>query len=75
MAASRHKTLVDAFAADIRTGRLAAGARLPTHRGLAAREGIAVVTATRVYAELETMGNRRSRPHPGAGSVAPRWTT
>ncbi|WP_416973788.1 PLP-dependent aminotransferase family protein [Streptomyces sp. 4F14] len=56
MAASRYKVLVDAFAADIRSGRLAAGARLPTHRGLAAREGIAVVTATRVYAELEAMG-------------------
>ncbi|MFJ1578034.1 PLP-dependent aminotransferase family protein [Streptomyces sp. NPDC088182] len=56
MAAPRYKTLVDAFASDIRTGRLAAGVRLPTHRGLAAREGIAVVTATRVYAELETMG-------------------
>ncbi|OQR63079.1 GntR family transcriptional regulator [Streptomyces maremycinicus] len=56
MAAPRYKRLVDAFATDIRTGRLAAGARLPTHRGLAAREGIAVVTATRVYAELETMG-------------------
>lgn len=56
MAAPRYKTLVDAFASDIRTGRLAAGARLPTHRGLAAREGIAVVTATRVYAELEMMG-------------------
>ncbi|MER5369469.1 winged helix-turn-helix domain-containing protein [Streptomyces sp. NPDC002722] len=56
MPASRYKTLVDAFAADIRTGRLAAGTRLPTHRGLAAREGIAVVTATRVYAELEAMG-------------------
>ncbi|GGV80032.1 GntR family transcriptional regulator [Streptomyces gelaticus] len=56
MAASRYKKLVDAFARDIRTGRLAAGVRLPTHRGLAAREGIAVVTATRVYAELEAMG-------------------
>ncbi|MFB6813536.1 PLP-dependent aminotransferase family protein [Streptomyces sp. NPDC056347] len=56
MAASRYKALVDAFAADIRTGRLAAGTRLPTHRGLAAREGIAVVTATRVYAELAAMG-------------------
>ncbi|MER7200597.1 PLP-dependent aminotransferase family protein [Streptomyces sp. CB01635] len=56
MAAPRYKTLVDALASDIRTGRLAAGVRLPTHRGLAAREGIAVVTATRVYAELETMG-------------------
>ncbi|MGW1188201.1 aminotransferase-like domain-containing protein [Streptomyces sp. NPDC002559] len=56
MAAPRYKALVDSFAADIRTGRLAAGVRLPTHRGLAAREGIAVVTATRVYAELEAMG-------------------
>ncbi|WP_369230788.1 PLP-dependent aminotransferase family protein [Streptomyces sp. R21] len=56
MAASRYKALVDAFASGIRTGRLAAGVRLPTHRGLAAQEGIAVVTATRVYAELEAMG-------------------
>ncbi|MYW18505.1 aminotransferase class I/II-fold pyridoxal phosphate-dependent enzyme [Streptomyces sp. SID2955] len=56
MAASRYKTLVDAMASDIRAGRLAPGVRLPTHRGLAAREGIAVVTATRVYAELEAMG-------------------
>ncbi|MFE2992127.1 PLP-dependent aminotransferase family protein [Streptomyces sp. NPDC059262] len=56
MAASRYKKLVDALASDIRTGRLAPGVRLPTHRGLAVREGIAVVTATRVYAELEAMG-------------------
>lgn len=56
MAALRYKHLVDALATDIRAGRLAAGVRLPTHRALAAREGIAVVTATRVYAELETMG-------------------
>lgn len=56
MAAPRYKTLVDALASDIRSGRLAAGVRLPTHRALAARESIAVVTATRVYAELEAMG-------------------
>ncbi|WP_329619423.1 PLP-dependent aminotransferase family protein [Streptomyces sp. NBC_01255] len=56
MAAPRYKTLVDALASDIRSGGLAAGMRLPTHRALAAREGIAVVTATRVYAELEAMG-------------------
>ncbi|MFD8207101.1 PLP-dependent aminotransferase family protein [Streptomyces sp. NPDC059695] len=56
MAAPRYKQLVDTLAADIRSGRLAAGARLPTHRRLAARENIAVVTATRVYAELEAMG-------------------
>ncbi|MEU8583072.1 PLP-dependent aminotransferase family protein [Streptomyces abikoensis] len=56
MAAPRYKKLVDALASDIRTGRLAPGARLPTHRALAVREGIAVVTATRVYAELDVMG-------------------
>ncbi|MFF5922611.1 PLP-dependent aminotransferase family protein [Streptomyces flavochromogenes] len=56
MAAPRYKLLVDTFASEIRSGRLAAGARLPTHRALAARDGIAVVTATRVYAELEAMG-------------------
>ena len=56
MAHARYKTLVDALAAEIREGRLAPGTRLPTHRELAAREGLALVTATRVYAELEAMG-------------------
>jgi len=35
MAASRYKQLVDAFAADIRAGRLRPGDRLPTEQGLA----------------------------------------
>ncbi|RQS30918.1 PLP-dependent aminotransferase family protein [Burkholderia sp. Bp8992] len=52
----RYKQLVDRFAADIRSGRLRPGTRLPTHRDLAAREGLALVTATRVYAELQAMG-------------------
>ncbi|MGS0545321.1 MULTISPECIES: PLP-dependent aminotransferase family protein [Pseudomonas] len=56
MPRSRYKTLVDAYAADIRCGHLAPGTRLPTHRELAAREGLALVTASRVYAELEAMG-------------------
>ncbi|WP_181787361.1 aminotransferase-like domain-containing protein [Streptomyces phytophilus] len=56
MAAPRYKAVVDALVSDIRAGRLPAGARLPTHRALAAREGVAVVTATRAYAELEAMG-------------------
>lgn len=56
MAHSRYKQLVDAFAADIRDGRLPPGTRLPTHRQLATREGLALVTATRVYAELQAMG-------------------
>lgn len=56
MAEARYKQFVDALAADIRAGRLAPGTRLPTHRQLAQREGLALVTATRVYAELAEMG-------------------
>ncbi|WP_166220077.1 PLP-dependent aminotransferase family protein [Pseudomonas atagonensis] len=56
MPRARYKTLVDAYAADIRSGRLAPGTRLPTHRELAADQGLALVTASRVYAELEAMG-------------------
>lgn len=56
MAQARYKQLVDALAAEIRDGRLAPGTRLPTHRQLAARQGLALVTATRVYAELQAMG-------------------
>jgi DNA-binding transcriptional MocR family regulator len=52
----RYKQLVDQLAADIRAGHLRPGTRLPTHRDLAAREGLALVTATRVYAELQDMG-------------------
>jgi DNA-binding transcriptional MocR family regulator len=56
MPRSRYKDLVDCFAADIRSGRLRPGTRLPTHRKLASSEGLALVTASRVYAELEAMG-------------------
>ncbi len=56
MPRSRYKALVDAFAAHIRSGRLSPGTRLPTHRQLAAEQGLALVTASRVYAELEAMG-------------------
>ena len=56
MPRSRYKSLVDTFAADIRSGRLPPGTRLPTHRQLATTEKLALVTASRVYAELEAMG-------------------
>src|SRR6201991_209430 len=52
----RYKQIVDRLVEAIRSGRLKAGTRLPTHRELAAREGLALVTATRVYAELDAMG-------------------
>ncbi|QNM97074.1 aminotransferase-like domain-containing protein [Chitinimonas koreensis] len=56
MVQARYKQVVDRLAGEIRTGRLPPGTRLPTHRRLAAQEGLALVTASRVYAELETMG-------------------
>jgi DNA-binding transcriptional MocR family regulator len=56
MTVARYKRLVDRFATEIRSGQLPPGTRLPTHRQLAATEKVALVTATRVYAELEAMG-------------------
>ncbi|MBX8521751.1 PLP-dependent aminotransferase family protein [Pseudomonas cichorii] len=56
MPRSRYKAVVDALATDIRAGKLSPGTRLPTHRELSKREGIALVTASRIYAELEQMG-------------------
>lgn len=56
MPASRYTAIVDRLAADIREGRLAPGTRLPTHRDLARQHGIALATATRVYAHLASAG-------------------
>lgn len=56
MTQARYQPLVDELAAQIRSGHLPPGTRLPTHRQLAQRHGVALVTATRVYAELEAMG-------------------
>lgn len=44
------------FAADIREGRFAAGARLPTHRDLAYRHGVALNTASRAMRLLAERG-------------------
>jgi DNA-binding transcriptional MocR family regulator len=57
--------VVDALATDIRAGKIPPGTRLPTHRDLAAREGLALVTATRVYAELAEMGLVSGEPGRG----------
>jgi DNA-binding transcriptional MocR family regulator len=57
--------VVDGLAAELRAGRWPVGTRLPTHRELAAREGIALVTATRVYAELAAMGLVTGEPGRG----------
>ncbi|HEY0496965.1 MAG TPA: PLP-dependent aminotransferase family protein [Kutzneria sp.] len=65
MRTPRYKGVVDGLAAELRAGRWPVGTRLPTHRELAAREGIALVTATRVYAELAAMGLVTGEPGRG----------
>jgi DNA-binding transcriptional MocR family regulator len=51
-----YASIVDELAAAIRSGTLPAGTRLPAHRALARQRRVALATATRVYAELATMG-------------------
>ncbi len=48
--------LADALAADIIEGRIDSGDRLPAHRDLAYRVGVAVGTVTKAYAILERRG-------------------
>lgn len=56
MPTSRYTAIVDRLTAEIRDGQLAPGTRLPTHRDLARQHGIALATATRVYAHLARAG-------------------
>ena len=56
-----------ALEADIRTGRLVPGERLPTHRDLAGRLGVNVGTISRSYAEARRRGlihGEVGRGHP-----------
>jgi DNA-binding transcriptional MocR family regulator len=46
-----YRRIADQLERDVATGLLLPGSRLPTHRELAARLGITVVTVTRAYAE------------------------
>ncbi|AOZ09855.1 PLP-dependent aminotransferase family protein [Cupriavidus malaysiensis] len=56
MAPPRYRSIVDAFAARIHDGELPPGTRLPAVRQLMRQHGIALATASRVYAELEAAG-------------------
>jgi DNA-binding transcriptional MocR family regulator len=51
-----YRQIADDLAEDIRTGKLQAGDRLPPQREFAYRRGLAVSTASRVYAELNRRG-------------------
>ena len=54
--APRYRALADALSEDVRSGRLAAGARLPTQRDLALQLGVTVGTVGRAYALVEQRG-------------------
>lgn len=56
MTSSPVSLLVDRLAAEIHSGELPPGSALPTHRQLAARHGVAIASATKVYAQLKSMG-------------------
>ena len=56
MARSDYLKLADAIAADIASGSLKAGDRLPPQRNFAYERNIAVSTASRVYSELLRRG-------------------
>ncbi|RZK81797.1 MAG: GntR family transcriptional regulator, partial [Methylobacterium sp.] len=50
------RSISDGIAAEIASGALPAGTRLPPQRQFAFERGIAVSTASRVYAELTRRG-------------------
>ncbi len=52
----RYRAIADALAADITTGKLPTGSRLPTHRDLAYKLHVTVGTVSRAYAEAERRG-------------------
>src|SRR5262245_4260052 len=74
-----------AIEADVRSGRLAEGSRLPTHRALARALGVNVGTVSRAYAEAQRRGlttgevgrgtfvrrakRRTLTPHPDASGL------
>ncbi|SBP87584.1 PLP-dependent aminotransferase family protein [Thiomonas delicata] len=52
----RYKSIVDELVCSIRAGALPPGTQLPTVRSLMRQHGIALATASRVYAELAATG-------------------
>ncbi|MDE2050721.1 MAG: PLP-dependent aminotransferase family protein [Gammaproteobacteria bacterium] len=56
MQSTNYRELADTVVADIRTGKLRPGDKLPPQREFASSSGIAVSTAQRVYAELGRRG-------------------
>lgn len=56
MTTSAVSLVLEQLVAEIRSGQRPPGSLLPTHRQLAARHGIAIASASKVYAQLQSMG-------------------
>ncbi|MBP6121337.1 MULTISPECIES: aminotransferase-like domain-containing protein [Providencia] len=56
MGQPRYKQYIDRIGEKIRSGALAPGTQLPTHRELAKQEKLSLVTASRIYRELIELG-------------------
>jgi len=61
----RYKAIADALEADIKSGKLTPGTKLPTHRELADRLDVTVGTITRGYAEAARRGLLRGETGRG----------
>ncbi|HAT29761.1 MAG TPA: GntR family transcriptional regulator [Janthinobacterium sp.] len=62
----RYRDIADDFAARIANGALRPGDQLPTLRALMRQRGVALATASRVYAELEAIGLIACEPGRGS---------
>jgi DNA-binding transcriptional MocR family regulator len=61
----RYEQLVELLAADIRSGQLPPGTRLPSIRSITAQQGISASTAFKAYYRLEEKGLVRAWPRSG----------
>lgn len=59
------QAIADTIERDITDGRFAPGARLPTHRAMAERFGVAVATVSRAYSEVQRRGLSKARVGDG----------
>lgn len=60
-----YESIVEALAADVASGRLRRGERLPTHRALAGALGVDLTTVTRAYNEARRRGLTEARVGQG----------
>ena len=67
----RYEQLLDLLATDIRNGRLAPGARLPSIRTITRQHGLSASTAFKAYERLEEKGLVRARPRSGYYVIGP----